>query len=93
VQTRPLQSARAVLRGREAAAMVATARWAYRTAIARTETRGMHKHMDFPTLDPAQQRRLITSGLDQVTVRPEKSAPSQGVTVANESASVASATA
>lgn len=93
VQTRPLQSARAVLRGREAAAMVATARWAYRTAIARTETRGMHKHMDFPTLDPAQQRRLITSGLDQVTVRPEKSAPSQGVTVANESVSVASATA
>jgi succinate dehydrogenase/fumarate reductase flavoprotein subunit len=92
VQTRPVQSARAVLRGREAAAMVATARWAYRAALARTETRGMHKHMDFPTLDPAQQRRLIAGGLDQVWVRPEQSAPSHGPTVADASVAAASAT-
>jgi len=71
VQARPVQTAREVLRGREAAAMVATARWMYRTATERTETRGMHKHMEFPGLDPTQQRRLITGGLDQVWVRPE----------------------
>ena len=32
--------------------MVATARWMYRSALARTETRGMHKRDDFPALDP-----------------------------------------
>jgi succinate dehydrogenase/fumarate reductase flavoprotein subunit len=93
VQTRPLQSARAVLRGREAAAMVATARWAYRTALQRTETRGMHKHMDFPALDPAQQRRLIAGGLDHVWVRPETSAPSQAGVATSVSASAVSASA
>ncbi len=40
--------------------MVATARWMFNAARARTETRGMHKHKDHPGLDPAQQRRLIT---------------------------------
>ena len=66
--------ARASLRGdgpgaykaREAAAMVATARWMYRSALARTETRGMHRRDDFPTLDPAQQHRILTGGLDEV---------------------------
>jgi len=71
VQARPEQLARAVLRGREAAAMVATARFMYRTAQHRQETRGMHKHQDFPELDPSQQRRLVTSGLDDIRVRPE----------------------
>jgi succinate dehydrogenase/fumarate reductase flavoprotein subunit len=68
---RPEQLARSVIRGREAAAMLATARWMYATARHRQESRGMHKHQDFPTLDPAQQRRLVTSGLDRVQVRPE----------------------
>lgn len=70
VQARPVQTARAVVRGREAAAMVATARWMYRSATARTESRGMHKHLDYPALDPTQQRRLASGGLDQVWVRP-----------------------
>lgn len=56
-------------RAREAAAMTATARWMYRSALARTETRGMHKREDFPQLDAAQRFRLIASGLDQVSVR------------------------
>ncbi|MET0343146.1 MAG: FAD-binding protein [Polyangiales bacterium] len=78
VQARPEQLARTVVRGREAAAMVATARWMYASASARTETRGMHKHQDFPTLDPAQQRRIVCGGLDQVWVRPEReSAPAR----------------
>ena len=53
-------------KAREAAAMVATARWMYRRRSARTETRGMHKRDDFPALDPAQRHRLISGGLDQV---------------------------
>jgi succinate dehydrogenase/fumarate reductase flavoprotein subunit len=72
LDARPNQDAFSVVRAREAAAMVATARWMYRTAMERTETRGMHKHMDHPGLDPNQQRRLITGGLDQVWVRPER---------------------
>jgi succinate dehydrogenase/fumarate reductase flavoprotein subunit len=75
VQARPAQFARTVLRSREAAAMVATARFMYTTAQHRPETRGMHKHQDFPELDPAQQRRLVTSGLDEIHVRPEGAHP------------------
>ncbi|HEY0465662.1 MAG TPA: FAD-binding protein [Polyangiaceae bacterium] len=70
-QARPAQFARTVVRSREAAAMVATARFMYATAQHRPETRGMHKRQDFPALDPAQQRRLVTSGLDEIQVRPE----------------------
>jgi succinate dehydrogenase/fumarate reductase flavoprotein subunit len=51
--------------------MVATARWMFVAGRARTETRGMHKHVDHPNSDPAQQRRLITGGLDRVWVRAE----------------------
>jgi len=69
---RPEQIARSVIRGREAAAMLATARWMYRAARHRQESRGMHKHQDFPEIDPAQQRRLVTSGLDDITVRSEE---------------------
>ena len=68
VQARPAQFARTVLRGREAAAMVATARFMYATAQHRQETRGMHKHQDFPGLDPTQQRRLVTSDLEEIRV-------------------------
>jgi len=71
VQARPAQFARTIIRSREAAAMVATARFMYRTAQFRPETRGMHKRQDFPALDPAQQRRLVTSGLDEIQVRAE----------------------
>ena len=73
VQARPAQLARTVVRSREAAAMVATARFMYTTAQYRPETRGMHKRQDFPALDPTQQRRLVTSGLDEIRVRAEGS--------------------
>ena len=75
VQARPAQFARTVVRGREAAAMVATARFMYATAQHRQETRGMHKHQDYPGLDPAQQRRLVTSGLDDIRVIAEGGGP------------------
>jgi succinate dehydrogenase/fumarate reductase flavoprotein subunit len=53
-------------KAREAAAMVATARWMYRSALVRTETRGMHRRDDFPALDPAQHHRVLCGGLDEV---------------------------
>jgi succinate dehydrogenase/fumarate reductase flavoprotein subunit len=60
-----------LVRAREAAAMVATARWMYASARTRTETRGMHKHEDFASLDVAQQRCVLTGGLDTLWVRPD----------------------
>lgn len=71
VQDHPEQTARDVVRAREAAAMTATARWMYATARERRETRGMHKHEDFHEQDPAQRRRLVTSGIDRIQVRAE----------------------
>lgn len=58
-----------LIRAREAAAMVATARWMYSSAIERKETRGMHKHQDYPELDANQQHHLISGGLDRVWVK------------------------
>lgn len=60
-----------VFRAREAAAMTAHGRWMYHAALRRTESRGLHKRFDHPDRDPAQQRRLITGGLDTVWTRPE----------------------
>ncbi len=61
-----------ILRSREAAAMVATARWMYNSGLQRQETRGMHKRVDYPQQDPNQHYRLLSGGLDTVWVRPEK---------------------
>ncbi len=61
--------AREILRVREAAAMLATARWINVSALERTETRGLHRRSDFPNLDPAQTYHLMTGGLDKVWLR------------------------
>lgn len=63
-----------IVRTREAAGMVATARWMYSSALERKETRGMHKHLDYPQQDANQHHYLISGGLDQVWV---KAAPIQ----------------
>jgi succinate dehydrogenase/fumarate reductase flavoprotein subunit len=63
-------------RAREAAAMVAHARWMYHAALQRTETRGMHKRVDYPAQDPAQRYRLLTGGLDELWTRPDVAATS-----------------
>lgn len=55
-----------ILRVREGAAMLATARWMYRSALARTETRGMHRREDFPQQDERQHHYITTGGLDEV---------------------------
>ncbi|MDQ0564102.1 succinate dehydrogenase/fumarate reductase flavoprotein subunit [Rhizobium mesoamericanum] len=56
---------------RQAQAMALTARFMYRAALARTETRGMHRRDDFPNQDPAQHHRLVLSGLDEIAIRRE----------------------
>lgn len=58
-----------VLRARQAAAMTAMGRWAYRAALARTESRGMHYRADHPQLDEQQRHRIFTGGLDEVWTR------------------------
>jgi succinate dehydrogenase/fumarate reductase flavoprotein subunit len=56
---------------RQAAAMVAHARWMYRSALARTESRGMARREEYPDLDPNQYHRLAVGGLDTLWTRPE----------------------
>jgi succinate dehydrogenase/fumarate reductase flavoprotein subunit len=65
----PAANAVAAVRAREAAALVATSRWMYRSALERTETRGMSRRRDHAALDPAQRHRLLSGGLDEVWVR------------------------
>jgi succinate dehydrogenase/fumarate reductase flavoprotein subunit len=55
-----------VFRAREGAAMLATARWMYRSALARTETRGMHRREDFPQQDERQHHYVTTGGLNDI---------------------------
>jgi succinate dehydrogenase/fumarate reductase flavoprotein subunit len=57
------------LRAREAAAMAATGRWIYASALERRESRGIHRRRDCPALDPGQTHRLTTGGLDAISVR------------------------
>ncbi len=58
----------AALRAREAAALTATARWSYRAALWRTESRGMHRRLDAPALDRALEHSLEVSELDTIRV-------------------------
>jgi succinate dehydrogenase/fumarate reductase flavoprotein subunit len=57
-----------VLRAREAAAMLATARWMYRSGLARKESRGMHRRDDFPDQDERLRHYVTTGGLDEVWI-------------------------
>jgi succinate dehydrogenase/fumarate reductase flavoprotein subunit len=56
-------------KAREAAALVATARWCYAAAEARDESRGMHLRDDAPALKDNHARRLLVGGLDEVWTR------------------------
>jgi len=73
-----------VLRTREAAAMTAVARWMYRSALARTESRGMHRRMEHAGADPAQRHYLTSGGLDAVFVsrRPAPALATNGAEIA-----------
>lgn len=59
------------VKAREAAAMVANARWMYTAALARRETRGMHTMQEYPEIDPALNHRLLVSGFEQIRIRSE----------------------
>ena len=56
------------VRSREAAALIATSRWAYRSALARAESRGKHRRSDQPARDPAFDCLFEASGLESVVV-------------------------
>jgi succinate dehydrogenase/fumarate reductase flavoprotein subunit len=75
VSSRRQGSIEGVLKAREAASMTATARWMYRSALARTESRGMARRADFAKLDPAQRHHIISSGLDEVVTRTVAASP------------------
>jgi succinate dehydrogenase/fumarate reductase flavoprotein subunit len=62
-------TAQQLVRSREAAALVATARWAYYAGLQRTETRGIQKRLDYPALDPTQRHYLRVGGLDKLWTR------------------------
>ena len=62
------------LRAREVAAVTAAARWSLAAALARTESRGMHRRADFPSATTRLELSLLVSGLDEVTVRPAEPA-------------------
>ena len=59
-----------LLRTREAAALTAHARWCLAAALARTESRGMHRRTDAPDRDARLAHRLTVGGLDDLWVRP-----------------------
>ncbi|MET0387728.1 MAG: FAD-binding protein [Polyangiales bacterium] len=93
VKGTPLQDTpQHLVRSREAAALVIAARWSYYAGLQRTETRGMHKRLDHPKLDPAQRHYLRVGGLDKLWTRAdavpepivEKSQPVQPLAAAAE---------
>lgn len=60
------------LRARQAAALLAVARWTKYSALARTETRGMHRRTDHPGRGRDWRVRLVSGGLETVWVRPDR---------------------
>jgi succinate dehydrogenase/fumarate reductase flavoprotein subunit len=70
VQGNPKQdTVRDVEFSRRAAALTAVARWAYFSALHRTETRSEHIRMDYPETDPNQRYYQATGGLERLWVR------------------------
>lgn len=70
VQANPKQdTVRDVEFSRRAAALVAVARWAYFSALHRTETRSEHIRVDYPQTDPFQCYYQATGGLEKLWVR------------------------
>ncbi|WP_083884276.1 FAD-dependent oxidoreductase [Nocardia higoensis] len=60
------------VRAREAAAMLAVARWMAHSALTRTESRGLHHRTDHPALSPHWRNRLLVEGVDEIAVERER---------------------
>ncbi|BCI53239.1 pyridine nucleotide-disulfide oxidoreductase [Mycolicibacterium litorale] len=60
---------------RQAAAMVATARWITAASLARNETRGLHRREDLPGIDHRLSHRILVGGLDTVWTRADPVLP------------------
>ncbi len=75
----PRAQARATLKAREAASLVAAGRWVYASANERTETRGLHRRTDFPELDVNQGQHIVTGGLDTVWVKRRTHVPTLSI--------------
>ncbi len=71
----PASDSEQTLRLREASAMLAVSRWMYRSALERTESRGMHRRSDYTRLDTAQRHRVLSGGLDEVWTAHQSLAP------------------
>jgi succinate dehydrogenase/fumarate reductase flavoprotein subunit len=56
------------VKSREAAALTATSRWAYASALARAESRGMQRRLDLPEPDRRFVCSFDVSGLDRIDV-------------------------
>ncbi|MBO3463688.1 MAG: FAD-binding protein [Aetokthonos hydrillicola CCALA 1050] len=70
VQTNPKQdTVRDVEFSRRAASLTSVARWAYFSALHRTETRSEHLRVDYPETDPDQRYYQATGGLEKLWVR------------------------
>jgi succinate dehydrogenase/fumarate reductase flavoprotein subunit len=59
------------VRAREAAGMLANARWIVASALLRRESRGISRRSDFKFQDVSQQHRIAAGGLDRVWVHPD----------------------
>ena len=57
------------IRAREAAALTACGRWAYASALARDESRGMHRRRDAPESKAEFSCTIEVAGLDQLSIR------------------------
>ncbi|MFE7745770.1 FAD-binding protein [Nocardia sp. NPDC057455] len=60
-----------LLRARQAAALLAVARWTKYSALLRTESRGMHRRTDHPGASDTWRMRLMSGGVRSVWVRPD----------------------
>ena len=59
----------ALLHWRETAALLASARWCYQSALARKESRGIHQRLDAPAQLAAFDSHLRSGGLDSPWIR------------------------
>ncbi len=64
-----------VTRDREAVSMLATARWMYRSALERKESRGMARRLDYPGQDSGPKYNVRVGGLHEVWSRRDANQP------------------